>query len=457
MNLMTPQESERPAKRWASRTGLAICGVLVAIPALLFYGILLRVSVNLPILDNYGGLDFMNRLVILKGFPAKLSFLFTSQFNEYKLVFAESVAWLQYALWGRIDFKVLNVISNGFVLLLALLLWKMFLPNCENPGKRLALFIPVSWLLFQLQYFEMLNWGGAGLQHITSAVFAFATIYLLFRKSRIAFCGALLTFLLTVASSPIGFLLLPIGLLIFFPGRYYTRAAIWLMASAALFVAYVQHYDVHTSQASPDRSVLSALLRMRPIYILSFMGSAAGIPFQAASFVLGIALCIFFFWMARRGYVRRNPLVSCCVLFLLLTAIGVAGIRSDLGLEGSVSSRYTFFSILFVIFAWFILAEEFVQHRRGSLLNSGTYLGAVTVAVLFCLFTDLLGSIVMGNWDRNLVEGMTIFEHPNPPGSTEGPVIPRNDVERRLAVLHPHAREILIQSMKLGVYEPPAL
>ena len=196
---------------------------------------------------------------------------------------------------------------------------------------------------------------------------------------------------------------------------------------------------------------------MRPIYVISFMGSAAGIPFHAASFVLGIALCLFFLWMARRGYVRKNPLVSCCVLFLLLTAVGVAGIRSDLGLEGSISSRYTLFSVLFLIFAWFAIVEEFVQHERVSLLESRTYLSAMAVAVLFCLCMDLLGSIVMKNVDGKIVEGMALFEHPNPPDSTEGPVIPIIKGDRTAAATNPKSRAILIESMKLGVYRPPAL
>jgi len=436
---------------------VSICAILVTIPAVLFYGILLSLAVNIPTLDNYGGLDFINRLVTLQGFSARLSFLLTSQFNEYKLVFAEGIWWFQYGIWGHIDLRVLSVIGNSFVLLLAVVLWKMFLPACKDLGTRLALFIPVSWLLFQLQYFDLLNWGGAGLQHITSLVFAFATIYLLLRKTRLAFCGALAFFLLTVASSANGFLLLPIGLLILASNRQYARVAAWLVASAGLIAGYFSHYNVHSSQASPDHSVLSALLHMQPQYILSFMGSAAGMPFEKASFVLGAALCLFFLWMARRGYIRRNPLVSSCVLFLLLTAIGVAGIRSDLGLDGSVSSRYTFFSIMFVILAWFIIAEEFVQHRRGSLLNSRTYLSAVAVAVLFCLFMDLLGFIVIKTWDGKLTAGMAIFEHPNPPGSTEGPLIPKTEFERRILAIHKPSREVLIESMKLGVYQPPAL
>ena len=39
----------------------------------------------------------------------------------------------------------------------AILLWKMFLANTKNLAARLAFFIPVSWLLFQLQYVETLG------------------------------------------------------------------------------------------------------------------------------------------------------------------------------------------------------------------------------------------------------------------------------------------------------------
>ena len=67
---------------------------------------------------------------------------------------------------------------------------------------------------------------------------------------------------------------------------------------------------------------------------------------------------------------RRNPLVSYCVLFLLLTAIGVAGLRSDFGLAQAVSSRYTVYSALFLILAWFAIVEEFLEHSRVPLLRN---------------------------------------------------------------------------------------
>ena len=457
MSQVTEKSAPRPERRSQSYFGLAIAGLFVVLPAVLFYTILFRTSLDLPFLDGYDGLDFMNRLTQLKGLYPKAQFVLAAQHGEYKVVFAEILTWLQYSIMGHINFNVMSALSNSFVLIIALVLWKMFLPGHKDLNLRLALFIPASWLLFQLEYFEILNWGGSGLQHIPSTAFAFAAIYFLFQQTRIAFYGALLCFILAVASSGNGFFLFPIGLVALAPNRSYLRMVGWCIACAGCIAVYSYHYNVMSSQASPDHSIFSALLGLRPIFIISFIGSAASVPFPPASFVLGTSLCIFFFWMARRGYVRRNPAVSCCVLFLLLTAIGVAGIRSDLGLAGSTPSRYTLFSILFVIFAWFAIAEEFLQHSRVSLLNNTAYHGAVAVAVLFCLFMDSLNSIFIRNWDAKLIEGMTSFEHPNPPDSTIGPVIRlwKGDIDRD--AFNAKARIILFESIRLGVYRPPQL
>src|SRR6185437_2047779 len=101
--------------------------------------------------------------------------------NEYKLFFARAIGWLQLLICGRINFAVLGVIGNVFVALLALLLWKIFLPAHKNLTTRLVLFIPVSWLLFQLQYWGTVNSPFAGLQNLPIILFSFSAIYLVNR------------------------------------------------------------------------------------------------------------------------------------------------------------------------------------------------------------------------------------------------------------------------------------
>ena len=168
MNLVAQPTTPQPVLRPRSRIGLAVAALFVVFPAVPFYIVLFRTALDIPFCDDYGGIEWVIHLEGLSGSAAKLSFLFESQVNEYKLVFAEAVVWLQVALMGHIDFKLLSAVSNAFVLLIALLLWKMFLPARKDLGLRLALFIPVTWLLFQFEYQELLNWGGVGLQHLPS-------------------------------------------------------------------------------------------------------------------------------------------------------------------------------------------------------------------------------------------------------------------------------------------------
>ena len=453
-----------------SRNKLVIAGLFTALPPLIFYSVLLRKAVNVPYFDDYYSiLDFLNQSIQLKITSARASFFLTSQTGEFRLWLLHALTWLLFRLSGHIDLRVLDAIGNGFVLLLAILLWKMFLPNHKDLASRLALFVPVSWLLFQLQYWETLDWATSGLQHVPVLLFSLGTIYLLERGERWAFLCSMAFLILAVASDGNGLLTIPIGLLILAAGRSYQRAAAWLLASAGCIAAYAYRYklvltetDAHGSafmgqHPEAHHSAFSALLRLRPAYLLSFIGSAGRFPFQQGSLVLGILLCVLFVYMASRGYIRRNPTVSYCILFLLLTAIGVSCLRSDLGVSQSLSSRYAIYSALFLIFAWFAIVEEFLQHRRESLQDSGIFLGAMAAAVLFSLCMDLAGANGLDARNRTLENAMAEFEHPTNPASALSPAPlaplpgpPGNDFNTQ-------ARDIVIQSMNLGVYKPPPL
>ena len=188
------------------RPRVLVAAVLLSLPATLFYGILLRKAVNVPLLDDYEALlDFLNHLAELESPSAKISYFLAVQFNEYKLFFGHAVAWLQLAFLGHTDLRVLCAIGNGFVLLLAILLWTMFLPNQKNLARRMAFFIPVSYLLFQLGYSATLNWAMPSLQNLSVLVFSLGTIYLLVRGSRQAYCVGMIGLILAVAPREMDF------------------------------------------------------------------------------------------------------------------------------------------------------------------------------------------------------------------------------------------------------------
>lgn len=453
------KETESPKSSGAR--GIAIPALFVAIPPILFYTVLFRKSLNIPIYDDYDALlNFLNRWTQINGISARVSFFLGSQHGEMKLFFLHAVACLQLYLWGHIDFRILSAVGNGFVLFLAILLWKMFLPNCKDFASRLAYFVPVSWLLFQLQYWENLDFATPGLQHIVVLPFTFTAIYLLVRgRGPWAFCGALAFLILAVSSDGNGLLLIPFGLVILAIGRQYKRIAAWLVVSAGCIAAYAYHYNVNSSQTGPHRSIVSAFHPLAPAYVLSFIGSAAGFPFEAGSFVLGALLCVFFFYLARRGYMRRNPLVSYCVLFMLITAVGVAGIRSDFGISQAVSPRYAIYSALLLIFAWFAIVEEFLQHRPASLFDNDIFLCAMLAAVLFSLVVNLGGWIQTDRRELALIQAMTAYEHPASGASETGPSPPlvNGPSDPMTVAFNTRVRPILEESIRLGVYRLPVL
>ena len=446
-----------------------IAAVFLALPAILFYGILFRTAIDVPFEDDYEALlDFLNRMAELKSVSARASYFLAAQYNEYKLFFGHGVAWLQFALLGHVDVRLLCAFGNIFVLLLAILLWKMFLPNHKVLCDRVVLFIPVSWLLFQLQYAETLNWSMPALQNLPVLVFSFGSIYCLLRPTRRAFCAALVCLVLAVAASGNGLLLIPMGLLILAVNRYYVRIVSWLSISAGCVAAYAYHYNVMSSQSQIHHSVLWTVMRPRPFYVIAFIGNAAAFVKGALwfggryhpldlwlSLLLGLVLCVFFVAVAKRGYIRRNPLVSYCVLYLFLTALGVAGLRSDFGIAQSLAPRYRVYSALFLIFAWFVIVEEYLQQEIVSLRRSRILLITIVGTVLFSLSMDAVGWFYLVQRNREIVRGMAAFEHPVSPVSSIGPILPDPSRNARFDVLVRRAPGILRQSIKLGIYRPP--
>jgi hypothetical protein len=209
------------------------------------------------------------------------------------------------------------------------------------------------------------------------------------------------------------------------------------------------------SRAAKNQSLFATITHLKPLYVIAFMGDAAGIPYLAGSIVLGSALCILFVWMAFRGYFRKNPAASLCILFLFLTSLGVAGIRSDLGIEQSSASRYTIHSALLLIFAWFAIAEEFLQDRKTPLLASGLYLSAVSIALVFGLFNSALGAVMILKRNDELIRGMRSYEHlnrPDPTATQDGPMPNHN---AWVAGFNLRARGILQESSQLKIYDPP--
>jgi hypothetical protein len=434
------------------RTLISALVFAIVLPILFFYAYLFYMSRDIPLTDDYdAGLKFANHLVQLPDFSERLIYFIGAQHNEYKIFVGHGLVWLQLALTGHVNFAVLSILGNISVLFLAIVLWKMFLPGFDLE-RRLALFLPVSLILFQYQYVETLNWPLPGVQNLPVVTCAIGSIYLLGRKTRGAFAAALGLVVIGIASSGNGFLIVFVGMLMLLIERMYARLAVWSLTAALCAWPYAYHYDKMATQSAKHQSLLTQLSHPQFTYLFGFLGSAGRFPVPPGAIALGFALCVFFGWMIRRGYLRQDPVVGYCLFFILLTAIGVSGLRADLGLMQSMSSRYRIYSDLLLIFAWFALVKMSRIAEAPTLRGSRLFVGVVTMSVLFCIAMDGIGIRNLRKRDRDLEHGMALFEQSS--GSIS-PVYSEDGRVQGYPGFDEHARKILLESEKAATYEPP--
>lgn len=439
----------------ATRLSIGAAALFIAAPAIIFYSILLRHVVNVPIADDYYALlNFLNHMREAPNLSAKAHYFLISQYNQYKLFFEHALFWLQLELSGHLDLAVLCILGDSFVLWLAILLWKMFLPRDTEFTGRLTFFVPIPWLLFQLQYAQTLNFSMGALQNLPVLLFSLAAIYLLLRRTRWTFLWSLVCLVLAVSSSANGLLMIPIGVLILAFSRKHARQVVWAATSAVCITAYSYGYSAMLWLIPSNSFFPSPAQFWRLRYVICFLGSAGGYPIRSGSLVLGIAICVFYGYVARRGYFHRNPSIGYSVLFLLLTSVGVAGFRSELGVPCS-SSRYTIYSTLLLIFAWFVIVDEWLIHKHRSPRHRAIFLSAVVAAVLFSVSMDVWGLRYLVRRNRDLVTGIAMYERNPSPQSSAGPFFPPPNTTQAQA-FNRQARDILAQSAKLGIYRLPA-
>jgi len=439
---------------WSLESAFAL--LALALPPALFYGLLSRTTLNLPILDDYNAvLDFLNRWIDCRNWTEKLLWFLSSQLVDVKPFFVRAVALVQYLLLGHVDFRLLTVCSVGLISLLALLLWKMFIPACSNRTLRLVLFLPVSFLLFELQYMTELNVVTTGMQHIAGVLFSFLAIYLLNQNTLRSFTGSCAALVLAIASDGNGFMVIAVGLLILFRTRRFRHAIVFAGISILCVVAYAFHYH----RVVATGAIAHPPLYTRLFYVLGFIGSAAGLNyhFLAGGLVLGTLLVAFFVWKVVKGDARRKPLLYDCALFMLLTAVVASSGRSGFGLGQSLAGRYTLYSLVCVCLFWMVMVEDSLVHHPSP-LGSGLFLGMLICSAVYSLCWDLTGYSIIHQRNQGLIAAIVSFEHPS--GADPNPIpVPKyrfpgpNGVEEGLKLCQ-DLRTIMNRSIELGIYRP---
>lgn len=447
---MQPKPSPRIAIADSRRLTLAIC--IILLPIISFYAILARRVLNLPFLDDYSGvLEFLEHFSSLPNAWAKACYVVLAQHNEYKPVFANFMIALQYGISGHPSFILLSWLGNLFVLALFYLMWKYFLVDEKNTSRRLLLFAPVAYLLFQLQYAETLNWSSPGLQNIPVLIFAFAALAAISRNSRSNFLLGCILMVLSIASSGNGFALFPVGIAMLLQRKAWGRAGLWSLVAGLCAAVYFYHYNLHSSQQDPNGSVLHSAHYLNPIFTLSFIGSALSVYvpiIRNASVLFGTFIFILILLMARRRFDKSNPVFFNFSVFLVLTAIGVSGIRSKFGIEASLASRYKMYSDLLLVCCYVFVMESYLRNRS---LQRRFFQVALVTSILFWAIFDRRGNSYLIDRDKSITAGIEQYQTSN---HQQGPAFLSGD-ERLARSVNSWARPIMETSESTGLYRLP--
>lgn len=357
------------------RTRKAAYVAAILAPILFFYGILVAHLVNVPFGDDYETvLPFMSKFAQLHGWR-RLWFTLSFQHNEYRLPFENVVFALQYLVIRHPNFVFLCILGDLLVLAQFAAIWYVMIPSRGTEWKLYAA-VPIAFVLFELRYAEALNWSMCALQLLSIGVAALLCIAALVRGRNAVACAM---FALAIACSPNAFLLLPIGVWLL---RHKIAALIaWLAIFAGMVVVYSFHYETPLDPVQ-KHSFASMLSHLNPIYSLAFLGSLIGMHWVISA-TIGAALVAIVVLMRRQGYDRTNPTVFYFAIFLILTSISVAAIRSQLGLAQSFTGRYRMNSILMFICAYLFAIER----------NPRWYRPALVASVIVCALGDIYGHL----------------------------------------------------------------
>lgn len=446
-----------------TRGRLSLALFLITLPALIFYAVLFRTAVSLPILDDYPIiLDTTNHISKTPGLLPRLAIVLSTQHNGYRLLFENFVVWVTYSITGHIPMLALVFLGNGFALLIFLIVAWMAREIETDTVNRLLSLAPVAYLLLQLQYASALNFASSSLQHLAVVAFSLLAIALLSAGAEGAFAGGCLAMVFAVASSPNGFFLAPVGACMLLQEKRWRDAAIWAGLFAPIVGLYMfRHAPMPVTLSGESKGLATLLSHVHPVYILSFLGAcAAGYSSVAPSAVLGVLLCGVFGFSIQRRYFRQNPAVFYSMCFVLINAVAVSFLRSDFGVSQSIASRYRIYSSLMLAFSYLFLVENVLPRARHAHAHARAVATALILSVAFCLVSDVAGARFLEGKKVALIRAYAV-QTGQPASSSDmrvagaevNPVLQRQIVYGVYNVSLP----ILRESMRLGVYQPPPL
>ncbi|MFH0913420.1 MAG: hypothetical protein V1884_03975 [Candidatus Omnitrophota bacterium] len=332
------------------RIKIITLSVLALLPILIFYLQILIFAVNVPQADDYDTILWStDRFLESKDLNTKIEILF-SQFYEHRAVFLRAATLLAYYLTDKIDFRFLIFLGNISLLGLSVVLLLSFAP-ADSKNKPLY-FIPAIFFLFHPQYFDTIYLASNALTHLYVLFFSFLSLYLLTKESIKYFLFSLLAAIIAIFTLGNGILVFFVGLVPLLYKRRYREIILWILTGAGCSVLYFNGY-MHP----PNQLAISTVVFKPLIHTINNFSSFTGMSFlefgDNFARCSGIVCFLYFIYLIKIKYYKKNITIFSFLTFLFLTAMTVALFRR----AGGLPWRYKAFSIHFLVLSYLSLIE----------------------------------------------------------------------------------------------------
>jgi len=360
------------------------------VQAFLYLAYINRFSFHFPVQDDVTLIEFIHA----KELGGNLFGQLFRVDNDHAIVIPRLATWMNQIIHGAVNFKQLILLSALTLSACFYLLFTQF----QKSKIAIPYFIPVGFLLFQPQYFEVSNWAITGLQHINIILFVcLSLIAIEQKKTKLALFWSILAGF-TFGNGIVLFVVLAIYLL--FTKR--TKALITWGAGLALYLALLLPHYVFGQQAKFDLNLLHIAN-----YALGILG-ACMLDLTGNNLIAGIVWggLLFGFWAFLFVVKKQHSFFGYLFLFIVGTCLIIAIPRSGDNWTNYNSSRYFLYAPLAIISLYGMSLNQFPQFRKGIFWVTSS------LAIVFCSMSFHLHTAQMvarlqvnqadnDNWIRN--------------------------------------------------------
>lgn len=345
---------------------------LLAVPVIAFAVVWNYYAVNVPKWDDHALRNFLYLFDQEDTFSGKI-YQFFRQHNEHRIVYDRLIAFLDYHLTGKLNFRHLMAVGNLSLVGLLLICADLF----RREGRALVYALPVALIILNLANWENMFWGMAALQNFSVVLWVVLSIYWLTYTKRWGL--AIVSAILATLTSGNGILVWPIGAVLLILQLSESRLSskntfrpllVWVSCAALVLVLYFTGYEKPAGNP-PNRGSLTDLLKGW----LAFLGASAdALPIKSplqSSILLGSFMAVLVIGLLGWGLLNysqsifrsvrqlTHPKASIsgkgipsitlfvwgCAAFIIGTAIVVAWSRTGFGLDMIITSRYKIYSL----------------------------------------------------------------------------------------------------------------